>query len=116
MAKDFRSWVQIQHSVQHLVSSVSFNRASFKYRLSQQSMEVWVDEQQDWPNSETNLVSLVKLWNQRRGTNMFYIFHLRASRELGPTSGQCCKHFMLVNYDSRVVIWGIFQSGTTLES
>ena len=40
MAKDFRSWVQIQHSVQHLVSSVSFNRASFKYRLSQQSMEV----------------------------------------------------------------------------
>ena len=23
--------------------------------------------------------------------------------------------FTLVNYDSRVVIWGIFQSGTTLE-
>ena len=32
------------------------------------------------------------------------------------TSGQSYKHFMLVNYDSRVVIWGIFQSGTTLES
>ena len=30
--------------------------------------------------------------------------------------GQSYKHFMLVNYDSRVVIWGIFQSGTTLES
>ena len=31
-------------------------------------------------------------------------------------SGQYYKHFTLVNYDSRVVIWGIFQSGTTLES
>ena len=30
--------------------------------------------------------------------------------------GQSYKHFMLVNYDSRVVIWGIFQSGMTLES
>ena len=26
------------------------------------------------------------------------------------------KQFTLVNYDSRVVIWGIFKSGTTLES
>ena len=32
------------------------------------------------------------------------------------TSGQSYKHFTLVNYDSRVVIWGIFQSGMTLES
>ena len=32
------------------------------------------------------------------------------------SSGQSYKHFTLVNYDSRVVIWGIFQSGTTLES
>ena len=30
--------------------------------------------------------------------------------------GQSYKHFTLVNYDSRVVIWGIFKSGTTLES
>ena len=30
--------------------------------------------------------------------------------------GQSYKHYMLVNYDSRVVIWGIFQSGMTLES
>ena len=30
--------------------------------------------------------------------------------------GQSYKHFMLVNYDYRVVIWGIFQSGTTQES
>ena len=28
------------------------------------------------------------------------------------TCGQSYKHFMLVNYDSTVVIWGIFQSGT----
>ena len=32
------------------------------------------------------------------------------------TCGQSYKHFTLVNYDSGVVIWGIFQSGTTLES
>ena len=32
------------------------------------------------------------------------------------SSGQSYKHFMIVNYDSRVVIWGNFKSGTTLES
>ena len=32
------------------------------------------------------------------------------------TSGQSYKGSMIVNYDSRVVIWGIFKSGTTLES
>ena len=32
------------------------------------------------------------------------------------TSGQSYKQFALVIYDSRVVIWGIFKSGTTLES
>ena len=31
-------------------------------------------------------------------------------------SGQSNKHFTLVIYESRVVIWGIFKSGTTLES
>ena len=41
----------------------------------------------------------------------------QTSRELHQrTSGQSYKHFTLVNYDSRVVIWGIFQSRTTLES
>ena len=30
--------------------------------------------------------------------------------------GQSYKHFTLVIYESRVVIWGIFKSGTTLES
>ena len=30
--------------------------------------------------------------------------------------GQSYKQFTLVNYESRVVIWGIFKSGTTLES
>ena len=30
--------------------------------------------------------------------------------------GQSYKHFTLVNYDFRVVICGIFQSGMTLES
>ena len=31
------------------------------------------------------------------------------------TCGQSYKHLTLVNYDSRVVIWAIFQSGMTLE-
>ena len=31
-------------------------------------------------------------------------------------SGQSYKQFTLIIYNSRVVIWGIFQSGTTLES
>ena len=30
--------------------------------------------------------------------------------------GQSYKHFMIINYNSRVIIWGIFKSGTTLES
>ena len=30
--------------------------------------------------------------------------------------GQSYKTITLINYDSRVVIWGIFKSGTTLES
>ena len=33
-----------------------------------------------------------------------------------PISGQPYKASMIVNYNSRVVIWGIFKSGTTLES
>ena len=37
-------------------------------------------------------------------------------RYLKNISGQSYKHFTLVNYDSRVVKWGIFQSGMTLES
>ena len=32
------------------------------------------------------------------------------------TCGQSYKGSMIVNYNSRVVIWGIFKSGTTLES
>ena len=32
------------------------------------------------------------------------------------TCGQSYKQFTLVNYDSRVLIWGIFKSGMTLES
>ena len=41
------------------------------------------------------------------------IFDLNGS---GENSAQSYKAPMIVNYDSRVVIWGIFQSGTTLES
>ena len=30
---------------------------------------------------------------------------------IGDTSGQSYKHFTIVNYDSRVITWGIFKSG-----
>ena len=57
----------------------------------------------------------------------YYCVHLLKKKVLfgrGPglvvkrrdSCGQSYKHFRLVNYDSRVVIWGIFQSGMTLES
>ena len=40
--------------------------------------------------------------------------YLEDTEELA--SGQSYKHFTLVNYDSRAVIWSNFQSGMTLES
>ena len=42
---------------------------------------------------------------------------LKRSRRLNfKISGQSYKASTIVNYDPRVVIWGIFKSGTTLES
>ena len=41
--------------------------------------------------------------------------HLMFHKLRTATRGQSYKQFTLVIYDSRVVIWGIFQSGTTLE-
>ena len=32
------------------------------------------------------------------------------------TSGQSYKHFTIIIYYPRVIIWGVFKSGTTLES
>ena len=43
-------------------------------------------------------------------------FQTWASFHNHKTSGQSYKHFTLVNYESRVIIWDIFKSGTTLES
>ena len=37
-------------------------------------------------------------------------------KERSKLSGQSYKQFTLVIFDSGVVIWGIFKSGTTLES
>ena len=47
--------------------------------------------------------------------NIFSLFVMSSLVKL-ETSGQSYKGSMIVNYDSRVVIWGIFKSGTTLES
>ena len=41
---------------------------------------------------------------------------IKARSDFAATSGQPYKLFMLVIYKFRVVIWGIFKSGTTLES
>ena len=43
------------------------------------------------------------------------ILNLPKATKLLLTSGQSYNHFTLVNYDSSIVIWGIFKSGTTLE-
>ena len=44
----------------------------------------------------------------------FYLFRFSCFTSAELTSGQSYKQFMLVIYESRVVIWGIFKSGTTL--
>ena len=49
----------------------------------------------------------------------FVTFFLPVAVERHPmleTCGQSYKQFMLIIYKSRVVIWGIFKSGRTLES
>ena len=43
----------------------------------------------------------------------------KSSNTLSPEMAYCVQSYKsstIVNYDSRVVIWGIFKSGTTLES
>ena len=45
-------------------------------------------------------------------TLLYYTFSLYYDT----SCGQSYKHFTIVNYDSRVVTWGIFKSCTTLES
>ena len=37
-------------------------------------------------------------------------------RVLSLYSGQSYRHFTIINYNSRVVMWGIFKPGTTLKS
>ena len=50
------------------------------------------------------------------GSNPGHNIALHCGKDQKEASGQSYKHFTLLNYDSRVVIGGIFQSGTTLES
>ena len=45
----------------------------------------------------------LKMFDGRNGLTVFI------------TCGQSYKGLTIVNYDSRVVIWGIFKSGTTLD-
>ena len=45
-----------------------------------------------------------------------YLFYICSSSNVQQRLLWLKFKFTLVNYDSRVVIWGIFQSGTTLES
>ena len=51
-----------------------------------------------------------------KSLNLIYKYNIGLCASIGLTCGQSYKHFTLINYDSKVVIWRIFQSGTTLES
>ena len=90
-------------------SSLKHNRAIWP-RLIRMSLAVGGRDEADGKHHVEIIVEhfLQKsnLFNQR----------LIIDRVASVTSGQSYKHFMLVNYNSGVVIWGIFQSGTTLES
>ena len=52
--------------------------------------------------------------------NMFIMLYIKPADESKPVkvlaSGQSYKHFMIVIYNPRVIIWGVFKSGTSLES
>ena len=52
--------------------------------------------------------------------NMFIMLYSKPADESKPVkvlaSGQSYKHFMIVIYNPRVIIWGVFKSGTSLES
>ena len=62
-------------------------------------------------NKSPNLVTLVPSQEDLEDCR----WKINVEDHLKLASGQSYKHFMLVTYDSRVVIRGIFQSGTTLE-
>ena len=49
------------------------------------------------------------------GHQCWWILTPAHSMQVSNTSGQSYKQFTIVIYDSRVVIWGNFKSGTTLE-
>ena len=65
----------------------------------------------DWFYSEVRQMAFRE--TKEKFTKMFleYLFPTYIK-----TGGQSYKHFTLAIYESRVVIWGIFKSGTTLES
>ena len=49
------------------------------------------------------------------GEDFILVTYLSGLHLWEKTCGQSYKHFTLVNYNSRVVIWGNFKSGMTLE-
>ena len=66
-----------------------------------------------------------KLWPFRKGSFSFWqnfeltlvnFIYFGKFSSLHIICGQSYKASTIVNYDSRVVIWGIFKSGMTLES
>ena len=55
-------------------------------------------------------------WNRFLQQHIFLFGQIKSCYTGGVISGQSYNHFTIVNYDSSVVIWGIFKSGTTLEA
>ena len=98
--------------------------------LSQVELASWY--QNSTLNSSEWCWSTLTMWLTRRGrlipkrfdrlmityTSHGVFFWKVMNKRVGAahSSGQSYKHFTLVNYKSWVIIWGIFQSGTTLGS
>ena len=74
-----------------------------------------------WKESGGGLLSIEQnfepiLWKIFATVNHFNIVHGQILKNNLAICDQSYKHFTIVNYDSRAVTWGIFKSGTTLES
>ena len=72
-----------------------------------------------WPNLEDYLPAFGEMIFPHLCMSFYTIYQdafVMVTLPLKIICGHSYKHFTLVNYDSRVVIWGFFQSGTTLES
>ena len=81
-------------------------------------MAFFRNHQGSWTLISANNIQVSKIHSMMKKLKVRFKPNLPEKSEVdgGAICGQSYKHFTLVNYDSRVVKWGIFQSGSTLES